>query len=99
MRNIGKVFDLDDRQVVVLKNEIDDKTTPYEFRLYFNTDDGTRLELGYSFKNESTRDLEFDKITQYKIDDAVTNVIVGYNRIMELAESYGEDDDDYDDGC
>ena len=94
MKNIGKIFDLEDRQVIAIKyyNNDEDKS-PYEIHLLFDVDEGIRGEMRFGFSTKDMRDKGFDQLESNKVEDAINEVI---NKFDSYEEGYDPDEDD---GC
>jgi len=78
MKNIGKIFDFKDRQVVVLKS-YNDEAESYEFHFLFDIENGVRAELKFGFDTENARDKSFDKLDSKKVETTVNDVVNSLN--------------------
>lgn len=88
MKKQFKIIELDDRQVLIAKDYAEDETKSM-LRVIFFTADELKINLKFTFNEESDRDKAFDNADT---DTEYAKSIV--NKISKSIEDYYDEEDD-----
>ncbi|MEE8113627.1 MAG: hypothetical protein V3T23_04655 [Nitrososphaerales archaeon] len=99
IKNIAKIYDLADRQVLIYKgcrdeDEGEDDKCPWLIVIRYHLLDGTLAEVKHGFQSEERRDVGFDLVTEQVAIDAVKVSKWMEEALDEVDEDFLYEDDE-----